>query len=108
MKLRKGDNVIVIAGADQGKKGTITKVISKNNRVVVDGVSKHKKSLRPNTKHPHGGLVEIFTPINASNVMLVCSNCSKPTRVSYKVTAQGKVRICKKCNQATDTKTKNK
>lgn len=106
MKLRKGDNIIVIAGTDQGKKGTITKVIAKNNRIVVEGINKHKKNMRPNKKHPHGGIIEIFTPFNASNAMLICSNCQKPTRVSYKITAENKIRICKKCNQATDIKTK--
>ncbi len=108
MNLRKGDNVIMLSGADKGKKGLITKVITKSNRVVVEGVNTRKKNMKPNAKQPHGGIIEFFAPVNSSNVMLICASCSKPTRVNQKVTASGKVRMCKKCNQATDTTTKKK
>lgn len=108
MKLRKGDNVIILSGADKGKKGLITKVLLGKDRIVVEGVNARKKNMKPNTKQPHGGIIEFFAPINSSNAMLVCTSCSKPTRVAHKVTASGKIRICKKCNQATDTTTKKK
>ena len=71
MNLRTGDKVIVIAGRDKGKQGTIQKVIPELNRVVVEGVNLRKKHKKPTQANPDGGIVEIYAPIDASNVMLV-------------------------------------
>ena len=71
MNLKKGDNVIVIAGRDKGKTGTIQKVIPESNRVVVDGVNIRKKCNKPTQANPDGGIVEVYAPIDASNVALV-------------------------------------
>ena len=96
MNLVKGDKVIVIAGRDKGKTGTIQKVIPEQNRVVVEGINLRKKTNKPSQKNPDGGIVEIYAPIDASNVMLVDPKTKKPTRVGHKVVKGKKVRFAKK------------
>ena len=96
MNLVKGDKVIVIAGRDKGKTGTIQKVIPEQNRVVVEGVNLRKKTNKPSQKNPDGGIVEIYAPIDASNVMLVDPKTKKPTRIGHKVVKGKKVRVALK------------
>ena len=96
MNLVKGDKVIVIAGRDKGKTGTIQKVIPEQNRVVVEGINLRKKTNKPSQKNPDGGIVEIYAPIDASNVMLVDPKTKKPTRVGHKMVKGKKVRYAKK------------
>ncbi|MBO6280162.1 MAG: 50S ribosomal protein L24 [Bacilli bacterium] len=96
MNLIKGDKVIVIAGKDKGKTGTIQKVDPKNNRVVVEGVNLRKKHRKPTQANPEGSVVEIYAPIHASNVMLVDPKTKKPTRVGHKEVKGKKVRVAKK------------
>ena len=95
MNLVKGDKVVVIAGKDKGKQGTIQKVIPEKNRVVVDGVNIRKKCNKPTQKNPHGGIVEIYAPIDASNVMLVDPKTKKPTKIGHKEVKGKKVRYAK-------------
>jgi large subunit ribosomal protein L24 len=78
MKLKLNDNVIVIAGKDKGKTGKVTKVLLKENKVIVAGVNKFKRHLKRRDQNTPGGVVEIERPIQASNVMLFINN--KPTR----------------------------
>ena len=96
MKLVKGDKVIVIAGADKGKTGTIQKVIPEQNRVVVDNVNVRKKHQKPTQANPEGSIVEVYAPINASNVMLLYPKTNKPTRIGHKEVKGKKVRVAKK------------
>ena len=96
MNLVKGDKVIVIAGRDKGKTGTIQKVIPEKNRVVVEGVNRRKKTNKPSQKNPDGGIVEIYAPIDASNVMLVDPKTKQPTRIGHKEVKGKKVRYAKK------------
>ena len=96
MDLVKGDKVIVIAGRDKGKTGTIQKVIPEQNRVVVEGVNLRKKTNKPSQKNPDGGIVEIYAPIDASNVMLLDPKTKKPTRIGHKEVKDKKVRYAKK------------
>ena len=96
MNLKKGDNVIVIAGRDKGKTGTIQKVIPELNRVVVDGVNLRKKCKKPTQANPDGGIVEIYAPIDASNVALVDPKTKKPTKIGHKIVNGKKVRVAKK------------
>lgn len=95
MTVKKGDNVVVIAGKDKGKTGKVLEVFPEENRVLVDGVnivSKHKKARNQNEK---SGIVKKSAPINASNVMIICPSCGKATRVYHKVIDGKKVRVCK-------------
>lgn len=96
MKLVKGDKVIVIAGNDKGKTGEIQRVYPKTNRVVVENVNVRKKHKKPTQQNPEGSVVEIYAPINASNVMLVDPKTKTPTRVGHKVVKGQKVRVAKK------------
>jgi len=86
MKLRKGDKVVIISGADKGKEGTILKVLKKTDRVVLEGegLTKIKKHLKPSQVNPDGGINEIEKPIQASNVMLVDPKEKTRTRIGYK------------------------
>ena len=96
MNLVKGDKVIVIAGRDKGKTGTIQKVIPEKNRVVVEGINLRKKTNKPSQKNPDGGIVEIYAPIDASNVMLIDPKTKEPTRIGHKEVKGKKVRYAKK------------
>ena len=82
MKLKKGDKVIVIAGADKGKTGTIQKVFPKLNRVVIDGVNVHKKHMKPRQNNPEGS-------IDASNVAILDPKEKKPARITVKIDENG-------------------
>ncbi len=96
MNLVKGDTVIVIAGRDKGKTGVIQKVIPEQNRVVVENVNLRKKHRKPTQANPEGGIVEIYAPIDASNVMLLDPKTKKPTRIGHKIVKGKKVRYAKK------------
>lgn len=69
--VRKDDEVFVITGKDKGKRGKITKVLPKANRVVVEGVNMVKKHTKPSARNMQGGIIEMEAPIHASNVMSV-------------------------------------
>ena len=96
MNLKKGDKVIVIAGRDKGKSGVIQKVIPELNRVVVEGINVRKKHQKPTQANPDGSIVEVYAPIDASNVMLVDPKTKKPTRIGHKVVKGKKVRVALK------------
>ena len=100
MKIRRNDTVMVITGKDRGKRGTVVRVLTKQQRVVIDGVNMAKRHAKPSAKQPQGGIISFAAPLSASNVMLVCGSCTKPTRVAMKLTKDGKVRICKHCKAA--------
>ncbi len=100
----KGDTIKVMAGKDKGKTGKVSQVFPTLGKVVVDGVNLAKKHMRPRTAGAKGTTIEAFGPIEASNVMLICTKCGKPTRVGVKRLGEGasakKVRVCKKCDEA--------
>ena len=96
MDLRKGDKVIVIAGRDKGKSGVIQKVIPESHRVVVEGINVRKKHQKPTQANPDGSIVEVYAPIDISNVMLEDPKTKKPTRIGHKEVKGKKVRFAKK------------
>ena len=101
MKLKTGDKVVVIAGANKGKEGKITKVL--DQRVVVEGVNVCKKHLKPKNNNGNGEIIEVERPIHVSNVMLVDPKTKKPTRVKIDFDKNGKkIRISKKSNEKID------
>lgn len=94
LKVKKGDSVIVIAGKEKGKTGTITKVLPTESRVVVGGVNMVKRHSKP-SRTGAGGIVEKEASLHVSNVSLADKN-GKPTRVGYKMQDDGtKVRVAK-------------
>jgi large subunit ribosomal protein L24 len=104
VKLHKNDLVEVLTGRDAGKKGKILKVIPEKNRIIVQGVGFVKKHTRPNPgQNIKGGIAEREAPIHASNVMIICPECDKRTRIGRKFLDDGrKVRICRKCEGVLD------
>ena len=97
MKLKKGDNVQILAGNDKGKTSEILEVLPKNNKVIVKDVNIKKKATKPRKAGETGGIISKEFPINASNVAIVCPNCKKPVKIGYKVEDNKKVRICRSC-----------
>ncbi|MDD3853492.1 MAG: 50S ribosomal protein L24, partial [Syntrophomonadaceae bacterium] len=94
MQIKKGDIVYVIAGKDAGKKGKILRVLPRADKVVVEGINRVKKHQKPSRSLPQGGILQIESPLNASNVMLLCGKCNRPTRIAYKVLSNDeKVRV---------------
>ena len=100
MHVRKNDTVLILSGNDSGKRGRVLKVFPKKSLVVVEGVRFIKRHTKPSQKLPNGGIIEREAPINASNVMVVDPQTSKPTRVGHKrIVEEGKkrsVRVGKK------------
>jgi len=103
MKIRKDDNVIVITGKDKGKKGKVRRVLTKKQRVVVDGLNMIKRHSRAKRGTRQAGIIELEGPIAASNVKLFCDKCNKPTRIGFSILEDGrKVRICSSCQEIID------
>lgn len=99
MKLKSGDNVIVIAGKDKGKLGRILRVVTKTNRVVVEGVNVIKKHVKPNPNaNQPGGIVQRESSIHVSNVAIYNPATKKADRVGYKFLNDGKKVRCFKSN----------
>lgn len=99
MKIKKGDNVIVLTGKSKGQNGTVTKVFADTNKVVVSGVAKIKKHIKPKTRDGKGTIVEVEAAINASNVMVLDPKTGKQTRIGKKSINGKNVRIAKKSGQ---------
>ena len=94
-KFRKDDSVKVISGAYKGQEGRVLKIISKKNRILVEGINKVKKHMKPSQDNPQGGIVEKDMSIHVSNLMLL--NKGKPVKVGFKVSDAGKkVRVNRK------------
>ena len=101
MKLKTGDNVVVISGANKGKEGKITKILG--DKVVVEGVNIVKKHLKPKNNNGTGEIVEVERPIHRSNVMIIDPKTKKPTRIKMDFDKDGKkIRISKKSNEKID------
>lgn len=96
MKIKKGDKVIVIAGKEKGKQGTIARVLSKKDKVVVEDLNKVKKHVKPSQTNNEGKVETKEAPIHISNVALLDPKLKVATKISYKVEDGKKVRVAKK------------
>ncbi len=85
MRIKKNDNVIVVAGNDRNKTGKVLKVYPKVNRLIVEGINIHKRHTKPSQKSQQGGIVEKEAPIHVSNVMIVDPQSSARTRIGSKI-----------------------
>jgi large subunit ribosomal protein L24 len=100
-RIRKGDRVEVVTGADRGKRGEVLRVIPKENRAVVQGVNVAKHHTKPSRMGQEGGIVEKEATIHLSNIMLIDPKTDKPTRVSFRVLENGtKLRVARKTGNA--------
>ena len=95
-QLKKGDKVIIIAGNDKGKTGTIQRIDRVNHRVVVEGVNVRKKHQKPKQNNPEGAILDIYAPIHLSNVALIDPKSKKATRFKVSVVKDKKVRLAVK------------
>jgi len=100
MIIKKGDNIKIMAGKDKGKTGNVIEVDSKLGRVLIEKLNLMKKHVRPKKQGQAGQIIEAPRKIDISNVMIICGQCKKASRISLKRDNDKKVRICKKC-QAT-------
>ena len=96
MRIKKGDKVVVIAGREKGKEGTVAKVLPKEEKVVITGLNMVKKHVKPNQAEPEGKITEKEAPIHVSNVALVDPKTKKATKVRYEFKDGKKVRVAKK------------
>lgn len=99
MKIKKGDTVLVISGKYRAKTGKILKILPKERKILAEGINLVKKHQKPRKAGEKGQIVEMPSPINVSNVKLVCQKCGKAARIGYKIIEKKKYRICKKCEQ---------
>ena len=97
MKLKKGDNVLVLSGNDKGKTGEVLEVIPKTQKVIVKNVNLRKKHTKPRKAGEEGGIISSEFPIHSSKVNVICPKCQKATKVGYVVENGEKTRVCKKC-----------
>jgi large subunit ribosomal protein L24 len=103
LHVKKNDMVMVIAGKDKGKSGKIVRTLPGKGRVVVENLNMVKRHSRPSRANAQGGIVEKEAPMDASNVLLLCSACNRPTRTGMRILEDGsKARFCKKCNEIVD------
>ncbi len=99
IRIKKGDNVYVLAGEDKGKTGRVLQVLRDKNRAIVEGINMVTKATKPTAQYPQGGLVKKEAPIHISNLNLVDPKSGKPTRIAIKRENGKVVRISKKSNQ---------
>ena len=102
--IKKNDKVVVVAGKEKGKIGTVLKVDSEKGRAIVEKVNMVKRHTRPGGKQAQGGIVEKESPLQISNLMIMCAKCAEATRIGKRILEDGsKVRVCKKCGELLDS-----
>jgi large subunit ribosomal protein L24 len=103
MNLKTGDKVIIIAGKNKGNTGKISKILKRENKVIVEGANIIKKHLKPDANNQSGGIVEQEAPIHISNVMLIDPKNNKRTRVGFDYDKKNnKIRIARKSKEKID------
>ena len=100
LRLKKNDQVMVVAGREKGKTGKIIALFPEEGRALVEKLNLVKRHQKPTQKVRQGGIVEKEAPLSVSNLMLYCSKCSKGVRVGFKEDKSGKkIRYCRKCEE---------
>ena len=103
LKLRKNDNVMIIAGKERGTTGKILKVLSEKDRAIIERLNLVKRHTKPRGPQQPGGILEKEASIHVSNLILMCDRCNAPIRFGHKVLGDGKkVRICRRCGETID------
>ncbi len=100
--IKKGDNVLVLAGKDAGKTGEVLEIDRQVGKVVVANVNIQSHHKKPRNKDDKGGILKSEGAIDISNVQIICPTCKKATRVAHSVDGDVKSRICKKCGASLD------
>lgn len=98
--VKKGDTVYILSGKDRGRKGKVLEVMSKESKIVVEGVNMMSKHKKPRKTGEAGGIIKREAPLDSSNALLICPKCNKPVKVGYKIGEDGKKeRVCRKCGK---------
>ncbi len=98
IKLKKNDNVMVLAGKEKGRSGKIIRIDTKKNRVYIEKINMIKRHIKPRSAQEPGGIIDKEAPVNISNVGLYCPKCKRAVRFSVRISDKGKkIRLCKKC-----------
>lgn len=100
--IKKGDKVLILTGDDVGKTGQVEKILSQNSKAVLAGLNQVKKHVKKSARYPQGGIIVKNSPIDVSNLCVICPNCGRPTRISVRIVEKSRLRICKKCRGAID------
>jgi len=104
MHVRKGDQVVVIAGKEKGKRGRVLRLVTEKGRVVIERVNMVKRHTKPTQRNPRGGILEKEGSVEASNVALWCGKCVAPRRAKHDhQEGQKKRRVCVKCGTVFET-----
>jgi len=104
MHVRKGDQVVVIAGKEKGKRGRVLRLMTEKGRVVIERINMVKRHTKPTQRNPRGGILEKEGSVEVSNVALWCGKCVAPRRAkSDEKEGQKKRRICVKCGTVFET-----
>jgi large subunit ribosomal protein L24 len=102
-KIKRDDLVVVLAGKDRGKQGHVRDVYPREGRLVVQGVNMIKRHRAQRAEGTQAGIIEREQPMPIGKVQLICKNCQKPVRATFRVRSDGvKVRVCRKCDQDID------
>lgn len=99
MRIKEGDQVLIISGKYKGKKGKVLIAFPKESKILVEGINIRKKHQRPKKSGEKGQIIEKPAPISVANAKLICPKCGQATRVGYKIIEKKKYRVCKKCTQ---------
>jgi len=97
MKVKKGDTILITAGKDRGRTGKILKSLLREGFVLVEGINLKKKHVKAKKQGEKGQVISVPSPLNVSNVKVICPKCGKATKIAYKEEKGKKHRVCKKC-----------
>ena len=104
-QLKKDDQVEVVSGKDKGRVGKILRVDPRNNKAIVEKVNMVKRHTKPNPANQQGGIIDKEAMLDLSNLKLICPKCAKTVRIGRRLLDDGsKVRVCKKCGEAVESK----
>ena len=101
-KIKVNDSVVVNSGSDRGRRGKVLKIGVKNSKIIVEGINKRNRNIKPGPEQPKGGKVNVEFPIDISNVMIFCDKCKKGVRIGIQIKDNKKSRICRKCGKVLD------
>ncbi len=102
-RIRKNDDVMVVRGAERGKRGKVLQVVKQGERVLVEGVNLKKKCLRKSQENPQGGIIDKEVSMAISNVMLYCEECKKGVKTASSREEKKSVRKCRVCGHVLDS-----
>ena len=112
LHVHKGDNVLILAGKDRGKRGVVQQAMPRDNKVLVEGLNLVKKHVRAGRGVLQSGIIEKPMPLHASNVMVICTECGEPTRIGHEHVPMGADqklrtrRVCKRCGKPIEEHTR--